>query len=108
MLRVADIVPMGELDKSIKLYKEVLEQYPVHQYETLWALNELGECYFMNRDYEQERSYFMQTLAKNPPDKYREEAERYLEAIDKPRKVSLHCAVIMIVLRDYFAIVGVQ
>src|SRR4030043_2452477 len=77
----------GEIEEALKVYQNVLEQYPSESENALWGT---GWTYFMSRDYEKSADVFTRLYESYSDTKYLYWKARSLEALGKDVNDSYH------------------
>ena len=87
VLRAADMVPGHSINRSIELYKTILEKYPNHKSHAPWAQTELATCYYLNNDVEKAKEEFQKVATMTTNKKYTDKANLFLNAINNPESI---------------------
>jgi soluble lytic murein transglycosylase len=77
----------GEIEEALKIYQNILEQYPAESENAMWGT---GWTYFMSRDYEKAADVFTRLYESHSDTKYLYWKARSLEALGKDVNDSYH------------------
>ncbi len=86
-LRAADLVPDTSINRSIELYKTILEKYPDNKNYTPWAQVELATCFYLKSNTEKAKEEFQKVSTITKKQKYLDKAQMYLNAIEDPESI---------------------